>query len=137
MSGEAQEMDRDSAPEAAGKAGGKIRLLTISDIDGRTKARKQADAALSSLVEDLGGEQHLSTSRRLLAQHAAVLHAMAEDQAARFLQGEAVDVSGYSTLTNSLRRLLETIGLDRVPRNVTPALREYMDRKAASAEASA
>ena len=132
MSGEALEMDRKSASEAAGKTDGKARLLTLADIDGRTKARKEADATLSAIVSDLGGEEQLSTSRRLLAEHAAVLHSMALDQGARFLAGEPIDVSGYSTLTNALRRLLETIGLDCQPRNVTPDLREYMSRKAAA-----
>lgn len=127
MPPDAAQMNAEIASEASEKGGGKLRLLTLADLDGRTRARKQADDAYAAMCSDLGGEDHLSTSRRLLAQHAAVMHAMAEDQAARFLKGEPVDVGGYATLTNSLRRLLETVGLNRVARDATPKLRNIIE----------
>ena len=41
------------------------------------------------------------------------------------VSGEAeFDISAYSTLTNAVRRVFETIGLKRVPRNVTPGTLE-------------
>ena len=40
-------------------------------------------------------------------------------------QGEAIDVSTYCRISNSLRRVLDTIGLHRVPRDITPNPLDY------------
>jgi hypothetical protein len=62
---------------------------------------------------------------------------MVEDMAARWLAGEPIDPAVFATLTNSERRLYETCGLRRTPRDVTPSLREYLQDKAAPAEPAA
>jgi hypothetical protein len=55
---------------------------------------------------------------------------LCEDQGARFLAYEPVDTASYPTLTNALRRLLKTIGLERRSREVTD-LQGYLKGKAA------
>lgn len=138
MPSDAAQMNAETAPEASGKGGGKLRLLTLSDLDGRTKARKDADAFLNSVLSDLGGEDHVPAGKRALAEHAAIMNAMAMHQGAQFLSGEPVSIGDYATLTNALRRLLETVGLERVAKDITPSISQYAARKAAEkAEAAA
>jgi len=124
------DMEAESAPVAPAKGGRKVRLMCLADLDGRTKARKAADKLLSDLVSDMGGAAQVSAGRMALAEHAAVLDAMAKHQGALFLRGDPIDVSEYGTLTNALRRLLETIGLERRAKDITPSLSNYLASKA-------
>ena len=76
---------------------------------------------------DLGGVDYLSEGERQLVRRAAALSAECERQEALWARGEAeFEILAYCTLTNSLRRVLETIGLKRVPRDVTPRLADYL-----------
>jgi hypothetical protein len=45
---------------------------------------------------------------------------------ARWLSGEEIDPTIYCTLANAQKRLLELVGLRRLPRDVTPSLTDYL-----------
>jgi hypothetical protein len=109
----------------------KMKLLTIGDLDGRTRAAQMVSKTISAIASDLGGNEHLSTGEHQIIKRAALTGAMLEDMAARWLLGEPVDPALYATLSNAERRLLETVGLKRVARDVTPSLRDYLTSKAA------
>jgi hypothetical protein len=49
---------------------------------------------------------------------------------ALWLAGKPIDAAQYTTLTNLFRRLLETVGLKRVARDVTPSLEQYLASEA-------
>jgi len=51
---------------------------------------------------------------------------LAEHLEARWLSGEEIDPVLYCTLANAQKRLLESVGLRRVPRDVTPSLTDYL-----------
>ncbi len=106
-------------------------LKHITDIDGRTRARKMAETLFRALLSDLGGEENVSAARRALAEHAAVLNAVACDAGARYLSGEPIDTAEFATVTNALRRLLADIGLERVARDVTN-LSSYLAARSAA-----
>jgi hypothetical protein len=112
--------------------GTKVRLLTLSDLDGRSVAAKSARALIQELENDLGGADRLSAGERVIVARAAVASAMCEHYEAAWLQGSNVDVTAYCTLTNALHRLLKTVGLERRPRDVTPELSKYIAAKAAA-----
>ena len=60
----------------------------------------------------------------------AVITAELEHIEARFASAGAAsaeDLSLYFAGANNLRRLLETLGLQRRPRDVTPSVAEYVD----------
>jgi hypothetical protein len=76
---------------------------------------------------DLGGEERLATGERQIVQRAAMLGTMAEHLEACWLAGQEVDPATLALLSNAQRRLLETVGLRRRPRDVTPTLREYLE----------
>jgi hypothetical protein len=73
-------------------------------------------------ARDQGGEDRLSEGRRSLIRRIACLQVELELLETRFaLAGgaEAGDLDLYQRAAGNLRRLLDGIGLDRVPRDVT------------------
>lgn len=108
----------DSAPK-----GGKMRLLTLDDLDGRTRAAQHVMAARLDIFSDLGGEERLSTLERAAVNHVSMLDAMVKDAAARWLQGEAIDPTAVTTLVNSFNRSADKLGWHRRSKDVTPDIR--------------
>jgi hypothetical protein len=84
---------------------------------------------ISAYSSDQGGEAHLSEGRRSIFRRIACLQVELELLEVRFaLAGgaEPADLDLYQRATGSLRRLLEAVGLDRTPRDVTPDLDAYV-----------
>jgi hypothetical protein len=48
---------------------------------------------------------------------------------AKWISGEQIDLNLYSTLSNTRRRLLESVGLDFRAKDVTPTLSQYLEAK--------
>jgi hypothetical protein len=99
----------------------KLKLRTLDDLDQRTNAVRSARRLITDLENDLGGADVLSAGMRELVKRFALVGALCEDLEARWVQGEKIDVGHYALLANAQRRLLATIGIDRRPRDVTPA----------------
>jgi len=81
-------------------------------------------------MADLGGDTEVTVAGRQLVQRAAVLGAFIEDAETRWVRGEGIEVAEYLMAINAQRRVLATLGLKRVARDVTPDLHEYVERKA-------
>jgi hypothetical protein len=107
----------------------KAKLATLDQLDGRTIAAKQAREVISSIEADLGGRESISTARRALIENAAVLGAVVQNMGAKWMSGEQIDLALFATLSNTRRRLLESVGLDRAARDVTPSVSEYPAQK--------
>ena len=107
----------------------KVRLLSLSDLDGRTRSAQLVSKTIDNLVADLGGEDNLSTAEHLIVRRAAIAGAMSEDLAARWLTGELVDPAIFATLANVERRQLESVGIKRRPRDVTQSLGHYLTNR--------
>jgi hypothetical protein len=105
---------------------GRVVLRTLDDLDGRTMASRRAFALVRAIEDDLGGSDRLATGEREIIKRSAVLGAMAEDLEARWLSGQEIDPGELCVLANCQRRLLEAVGLRRVPRNVTPSVAAYV-----------
>jgi hypothetical protein len=116
---DAGELPADSPPDAPK---GKVRLLSLADLDGRTAAARVARKLIGELENDLGGSDRLSAAERTLVHRAALVTAGAENLEAGWLVGRGLDVAACTALVNIQRRLLVTVGLQRRPRGVTPAL---------------
>lgn len=117
--------------------GAKVRLLTLADLDKRTTAAKRAREIIDALRSDLGGADQLATGEAQLIQHAGMLGTMAEDIEARWLSGQPVDPTVLCTLANAQRRLFETVGLRRRPRDCTPSVADYVASLAVEEKAGA
>jgi hypothetical protein len=72
----------------------------------------------------LGGDP--TCAQREIAQRAAVLSVMLESYEARWLAGEEINETLYTTLANCQRKSLDVLGYERKPRDITPTLTEYL-----------
>ena len=91
-------------------------------------------------LSDLGGDDAVSEAERSIIRRAAALTVELERMEVVFaVAGEASreQIDLYQRTANSLRRLLESVGIKRVPRDVTPDLRDYLEGKAGETEAAA
>jgi hypothetical protein len=130
MALDAAQLDAKSTSTPPQKSAGKVRLLSLDRLDGRTIACRRARELVDAIEADLGGGDRLSEGTRQLVQRAAVLGTFVESCEAQWLAGQEVALGDYLSAINSQRRVLTTIGLSRVPRDV-PTLAEHLARLAA------
>ena len=77
-------------------------------------------------VQDMGGRDMLSEAQLALCKRAAGLECELEQMEGRMSQGVEVDLDRYGRAASHLRRILETLGLERKQRNVTPSLADIL-----------
>jgi hypothetical protein len=93
--------------------------MTLADLDKRTGSAFRAHTMVKAIIQDLGGADRLSTGERSLVQRVALLDAVATDLETRWLLGQPIDTGTLCAIGNAQRRILETVGLKRRPRDVT------------------
>jgi hypothetical protein len=102
----------------------------LPGVDGRSTWVRRLRDLVNLHLSDLGGADHVSEAERSIIRRAATLTVELERLELRFAQaGEAdpVDLELYQRTANSLRRLLEAVGIQRRPRDVTPRLPDYLE----------
>ena len=77
-------------------------------------------------IGDLGGRDLLSEAQLSLIRRASAIECELERLDAALSLGEAVDLDSYGRATSHLRRLFETLGLERRPREVEVTLAELL-----------
>ena len=95
----------------------------LAGVDGRSPWVRRCKDIIHAHLVDLGGEDNVSAAERSIVRRCAVLTTELERLEARFaLANEASDndLDLYQRTANSLRRLLESVGLRRRARDVTP-----------------
>jgi hypothetical protein len=115
--------------------------------DGRSPWARRLRDIFHLHLSDLGGDEVVSEAERSIVRRAACLTVELERIEAKFAVSEAgdQDLDLYQRTANSLRRMLESVGLQRRARDVTgPGLGELMltdiadrQREAATTEAVA
>ena len=120
------EKQAEKVPEAPPKQGGKARLLTLADLDRRTRAAQHAEDTRNAIVADLGGEDRLSTLELLQVENAALDAAVLRDLQVRWLRGEPVEVTQMATIENTFNRTAAAVGTKRRARDVTPSVDAYL-----------
>ena len=99
----------------------------FADGDGNTVwARRYRDLVVDQ-ISDLGGEELITAAQASLIRRAATMGVVLEGWEGQLSKGETVDLDLYGRIAGHLRRYHETLGIERVARNVTPSLREYME----------
>jgi hypothetical protein len=119
---------------ATGNGRGKVLLLTRTNLDGRTKARKQFDTIASGIARDLGGEETLSTIQKHLVEAFAGAAVAVHDLNARLLLGEKVDILEHSQAISVMVRIASRLGMKRVVRDITPKLSDILREGREAAE---
>lgn len=93
----------------------------LSGVDGRSTWARRARDLVAQLVMDRGGEDRVSEAERMILRRAAVLAVEAERLEQRFAnagEASAQELDLYQRTANSMRRLLESVGLEREARPV-------------------
>jgi hypothetical protein len=102
----------------------RTRIKSLSDFDLRAPYGRRAIKLRNGLISDLGGDP--TNAQREIAQRAAVLSVMLESYEARWLAGEEINETLYTTLANCQRKSLDVLGYERKARDITPTLTEYL-----------
>jgi hypothetical protein len=108
----------------------------ILGLDNRGTWPRRLRDVIALFCADCGGASVLSEAKLAVIKRAAVLVVELEQRELRFAEHGATDLQleQYSRVAANLRRMLESIqpGLERVPKDITPTLREYIEAKEAA-----
>lgn len=86
-------------------------------VDERSGIAKRFREVFAQIVADIGGDP--SEAQIQIARRAATLAVWAESLEAKLAMGADLDVATYTTASNSLRRLLSDLGLERKAKDIT------------------
>jgi hypothetical protein len=101
----------------------------LPNVDGRTFWVRRFRDLLALHTQDLGGDSNISEAERAILRRAATLIVELERMEMLFAQaGEAtpLQLELYQRTANTVRRLLESLGLQRRQRDMTPTVEEYV-----------
>ena len=94
----------------------------LPGIDGRGAWARRLRDVLAAHFADLGGRDNLSEAERSLLRRASILTVELETLEFRFAQSDDTNVEMvdlYQRTASSLRRILESVGLQRRPKDIT------------------
>jgi hypothetical protein len=94
------------------------------EADGRSAWSRRYKNLVEAHVSDLGGVDGLSEAKKQLIRRAATIEAELERQEGALATGESIDLDAFGRASNSLRRILESIGLERAKKEFS--LTEYL-----------
>jgi hypothetical protein len=126
---------RSSGGIAGRKEYGRDSVSNGNDIlpgtDGRSVIARRYRAITSAILVDQGGFDACSESRKQLIRRFAAAAVLAERMEARLANGEEIDIAEHALLVSSMVRVARQIGVNRIPRNITPTLDQYLVSEAA------
>jgi len=121
-------------PEARSRISNGSQLL--AGVDGRSTWARRLRDLIELHTNDLGGDANISEAERAIVRRASVLIVELERMETDFaLANGAPNIAtldAYQRAAGNLRRLLESLGLQRRARDVTPGVRQYVAVKAAA-----
>jgi hypothetical protein len=126
----------NAAEDIAGSATDHLRVRCrpgqlLPGIDGRSAWVRRCRDLIAAHTTDLGGVDNCSAAERSIIRRASVLTVELERMERQFAldeQASADDLDAYQRCANSLRRLLEAVGLQRRAREVGPSLGDILRR---------
>jgi hypothetical protein len=80
-------------------------------------------------VSDMGGRSVVSEAQMSLIRRASAIECELELMEGKLSRGEQIDLDIFTRSASHLRRILETLGVERRQRDVTPALNDYIADK--------
>jgi hypothetical protein len=107
----------------------------LVDGDGNSAWSRRYRDLVAAHAVDLGGPDLLSEAQKSLIRRASTLECELERMEAQLSRGEPIDLDMFSRVSGNLRRILESIGLDRVAREIDP-VEAYLAARAAAVEAA-
>jgi hypothetical protein len=127
----------DSPPKAQKKPEARSRITNgrelLPGVDGRGAWARRFRDLIELHLDDIGGAEAASSAERSIIRRASALEVELERLEAQFATAGEADADAldlYSRASNTMRRHLEAIGLQRRPRDVTPSLDQYLGGRA-------
>lgn len=114
----------DMPPPTARSAVANGSRLFVQELDGRTALARRYRDLVHAFTSDIGGDP--SEAEKQLIRRAASLSTWCEAQEVKLASGEEVEIGPLTTAANSLRRILQDIGLQRRVTDITPTLDAYL-----------
>jgi hypothetical protein len=112
--------------------------------DGNSRWARRYRDLIAAHVSDLGGSDVLSEAQISLIRRASAIEVELEQAEGKLSMGAVVDLDSFTRATSHLRRVFETLGLKREPRDVTmingevevfsPMRHRWAEAEAAAAE---
>jgi hypothetical protein len=99
----------------------------LPGVDGRSVASRRYRDIVAALATDQGGSERLSEARLQLIRRFAAAAVLAEGLEAKLVGGEDIDIAEHALLCSTLVRVAQRIGINRIPKNVTPTLAQYLE----------
>jgi hypothetical protein len=98
----------------------------LPGVDGRSVPYRRFREIVSAAAVDQGGIDQLSATRAQLVRRFAAASVLAEQLEVKIARGEEIDITTHATLSSTLVRLASRIGIDRVPKDVSPSLSDIL-----------
>jgi hypothetical protein len=122
----------DSDHTVSRKSHGRSRVSNghdlLPNVDGRSLVARRYRDISSAIIVDQGGLGRCSESRLQLIRRFAAAAVLAEQLEGRLANGEQIDIQQHATLSSTLVRLAQRIGIDRVAKDIPPSLDQYLAR---------
>jgi hypothetical protein len=114
---------------------GRSRVTNHRDLlpgwDGRSSGGRRFRDLVSQIAVDQGGIERLSEARVQLIRRFSAACVLAERMESRLVNDEEeINIAEHSLLCSTLVRIAQRIGINRVPKNVTPHLHDYLEARA-------
>ena len=101
----------------------------LAGVDGNSTWARRLRDVMALHISDLGGDANVSEAERSIVRRAATLTVELELMEVAFATDDKPSdrrINTYQRTANSLRRLLESVGMKRVARDVTPTVEAYL-----------
>ncbi len=98
--------------------------------DGNSAWSRRYRDLIAGHISDMGGRSLLSEAQVSLVRRASAIEVELEQAEGKLSRGEAVDLDAFTRAASHLRRILETLGLQRVPKDITPDPLDYARQRA-------
>lgn len=105
----------------------------LPGVDGRSTWARRFRDLMELHIADLGGDDAVSEAERSIVRRASALEVELERLELLFATSgaaAAADLDLYQRASNTMRRHLETLGINRRPRDITPSLSDYVENAA-------
>jgi hypothetical protein len=102
----------------------------LPGIDGRSAQARRFRDIVAQLVQDQGGLDQMSEARLQLVRRFAAVAVIAEQMEGDLTSGKVVNITEYASLSSTLVRVAQRIGINRRLKNVTPDLQDYLEAHA-------
>jgi hypothetical protein len=98
----------------------------LLNVDGRSGPARRFRDLVTSLIQDLGGIENISTVRLGLVRRLAAVSVLCEISESAAARGEAVDITQFCTLASTSVRLSARLGLERRAKLIVPSVEQYV-----------